>query len=105
MVDISSFFYLHNRCLVFHSVIYDGLIVLIQSGFFAFIRTLSPAQTSTRGYNILLETLVQGSYTTVSGITYNFDKRKVGVSKLGVNNAIDYLHHRSSLFVRSGELR
>ena len=75
-----------------------------ESGFFAFKKNvIAHANLSPVGYKILLEILVQGDYETVSEVGYTFDKRGSGVSKLGVKNAVDYLHHTSSLFLRSGE--
>ncbi|MGB9372144.1 MAG: glycosyltransferase family 2 protein [Halobacteriota archaeon] len=75
-----------------------------ESGFFAFKKSvIAHANLSPVGYKILLEILIQGDYTTVSEVGYTFDKRENGVSKFGVKNAVDYLHHTSSLFLRSGE--
>jgi dolichol-phosphate mannosyltransferase len=75
-----------------------------ESGFFAFKkRVIEHANLSPVGYKILLEILVQGDYDTVSEVGYTFDKRENGVSKFGVKNVADYLHHTSSLFWRSGE--
>jgi dolichol-phosphate mannosyltransferase len=75
-----------------------------ESGFFAFKKSvIADANLSPVGYKILLEILVQGDYKTVSEVGYTFDKRGGGVSKLGAKNAVDYLHHTSSLFLRSGE--
>jgi len=77
----------------------------IESGFFAFRKdVITRANLSPVGYKILLEVLVLGDYTTVSEIAYTFDERQAGVSKLGVNDTVNYLRHLSSLFVRSGEL-
>jgi dolichol-phosphate mannosyltransferase len=77
----------------------------IESGFFAFHKdVITRANLNPVGYKILLEILVQGDYATVSEIPYRFDKREAGVSKLGINNAVNYLRHLSSLFRRSGEL-
>jgi dolichol-phosphate mannosyltransferase len=39
----------------------------------------------------------------VSEIAYTFDTQGVGVSKPGLNNAVTFLRHLSSLFSRSGE--
>jgi len=75
-----------------------------ESGFFAFKKSIiTHAHLNPVGYKILLEILVQGDYKTASEVGYTFDKRGRGVSKLGVKNAVDYLHHTSSLFLRSGE--
>jgi dolichol-phosphate mannosyltransferase len=75
-----------------------------ESGFFAFKKSvIAHANLSPVGYKILLEILVQGDYKMVSEVGYTFDKRESGVSKLGAKNAVDYLHHMSSLFLRSGE--
>ncbi len=78
----------------------------IESGFFAFKKDVV-MHTDLRpiGYKILLELLVQGSYSTVTEVGYTFGKRKAGASKLGVKNTAAYLRHVSSLFYRSGELR
>ncbi|HYA32973.1 MAG TPA: glycosyltransferase family 2 protein [Candidatus Bathyarchaeia archaeon] len=75
-----------------------------ESGFFAFKKNvIDRANLSPVGYKILLEILVQGDYNTVSEVGYTFEKRENGASKFGVKNAADYLHHTSSLFLRSGE--
>ena len=75
-----------------------------ESGFFAFKKSVTAhANLSPVGYKILLEILVQGDYTTVSEVGYTFDKRENGVSKFGVKNAVHYLRHTWSLFLRSGE--
>ncbi len=77
----------------------------IESGFFAFRKdVIAHADLRPIGYKILLEVLVQGTYTTVAEIGYTFGKRKAGASKLGVKNTVAYLRHTSSLFRRSGEL-
>jgi len=76
----------------------------VESGFFAFNKdVVAQAHLRPVGYNLLLEILVQGDYETVSEIGYSFDKREVGVSKLGIRNAVSYVRHVSSLFYRSGE--
>ena len=76
----------------------------IESGFFAFHKdVIAHANLNPVGYKILLEILVQGDYKTVSEIPYRFDQRRAGASKLGINAAISYIYHMSSLFLRSGE--
>ena len=77
----------------------------IESGFFAFHKdVIAHANLNPVGYKILLEILVQGDYKTVSEIPYRFDERRTGASKLGINAAMSYIYHMSSLFLRSGEL-
>ncbi|MGZ4932673.1 MAG: glycosyltransferase [Halobacteriota archaeon] len=78
----------------------------IESGFFAFKKDIiAHADLRPIGYKILLELLVQGSYSTVTEVGYTFGKREAGASKLGVKNSVAYLRHISSLFYRSGEFR
>jgi dolichol-phosphate mannosyltransferase len=75
-----------------------------ESGFFAFRRNvIAHANLNPMGYKILLEILIQGTYSTVSEIPYRFDAREAGVSKLGFKNSVEYVRHVWSLFRRSGE--
>jgi len=77
----------------------------IESGFFAFHKdVIAHANLNPVGYKILLEILVQGDYKTVSEIPYRFDEKRTGARKLGINAAMSYIYHMSSLFLRSGEL-
>jgi dolichol-phosphate mannosyltransferase len=76
----------------------------LESGFFAFRKDIiGHANLNPVGNRILLEILVQGTYTTVSEIPYRFEKR-ADVSTLEIKSALDYFRHLWSLFRRSGEL-
>ncbi|MGZ4849650.1 MAG: glycosyltransferase, partial [Halobacteriota archaeon] len=78
----------------------------IESGFFAFNRNIvTGISLRPIGYKILLELLVQAEYGSVTELGYAFGRREAGFSKLNARNVIDYVHHVSSLFYRSGELR
>jgi dolichol-phosphate mannosyltransferase len=75
-----------------------------ESGFFAFHKdVIARTNLSPVGHKILLEILIQGDYATVSEIAYTFDTQGAGLSKPGLNNAVTFLRHLSSLFSRSGE--
>jgi len=76
----------------------------VESGFFAMRKNVvAHTNLSPGGDKILLEILVQGDYATVSELGYTSHRRAAGVSKLRLNDTIDYVRHMSSLFRRSGE--
>jgi dolichol-phosphate mannosyltransferase len=78
----------------------------LESGFFAFNKNIvNGVSLRPVGYKILLELLVQAKYASVAELGYAFQNREAGSSKLNGRNVIDYAHHVSSLFYRSGELR
>ena len=75
------------------------------SGFFFFNRqVVTGAELKPTGYKILLEILIEGSYQKVAEVPYSFQLRRLGQSKLGARQQIDYLKHLFSLMRRKGEL-
>ena len=75
------------------------------SGFFFLNRqVVAGAELKPTGYKILLEILIEGSYRKVAEVPYSFQLRRLGQSKLGARQQIDYLKHLFSLMRRKGEL-
>jgi len=71
------------------------------SGFFGFRRDRLPELKSVndRGFKIMLELLVKGSWTSVIEIPYTFGVRKRGETKLGLRQITDYLLQLVSLYL------
>jgi len=76
----------------------------ISSGYFAIRREcLRLDDLNPRGFKVLLELLVKGSYSSVLEIPYRFGLRRSGRSKLGMRTILSYLLHvleLSSPFLR-----
>ena len=76
------------------------------SGYFMLRRqVLAGTELKPRGYKILLEILGRSRYGSLVEVPYVFEERKVGASKLGQKQAIDFLFHVASLSSSTGEAR
>lgn len=63
------------------------------SGYFMFKReVIEGVKLNPKGYKILLEVLVKGSYIKVAEIPYEFSPRRRGKSKLNLGEIINYMH-------------
>jgi len=75
------------------------------SGFFLFKKAVVAGTTlKPTGYKILLEILTLGKFEKIAEVPYSFQARRLGASKLGARQQIDYLKHVFSLMRRKGEL-
>ncbi len=70
------------------------------SGFFFFKRqVIDGVDLSPRGYKIGLEVIVKGRYKNVAEVPYIFMNRKVGKSKLNLNEYLSYIFHLYRLYL------
>ena len=75
------------------------------SGFFMFDRkVVENAKLQPRGYKILLEILMEGTFSKAVEIPFTFVTRDEGESKLDTKQQMEYLRHIYSLMRRKGEL-
>ncbi|PGU00841.1 glycosyl transferase [Bacillus cereus] len=70
------------------------------SGFFAVKRSvIKECDFQSRGWKILLETIVKGDYLYLIEIPYGFEPRKVGNSKMHFIQQLDYLYLITKLVI------
>ncbi len=75
------------------------------SGFFLFDRkVVENAKLAPRGYKILLEIIMEGTFSKAVEVPFTFVTRGEGESKLTTRQQIEYLRHIYSLMRRKGEL-
>ena len=75
------------------------------SGFFMFDRkVVENAKLQPRGYKILLEILMEGTFSKAVEVPFTFVTRDEGESKLDTKQQMEYLRHIYSLMSRKGEL-
>lgn len=75
----------------------------VLSGFFAVKSSVVDDSTlNPVGFKILLEILMHGNYRNVEEIGYEFNSRRYGESKLGLNNLFNYFLHLLRLSWREG---
>jgi dolichol-phosphate mannosyltransferase len=75
------------------------------SGYFALRRSvIEGRQLQPEGYKILLEVLGRGSYQRVQEIPFTFVERKLGGSKLGPRQYLEFVVHLLRLSLQTGEL-
>jgi dolichol-phosphate mannosyltransferase len=73
------------------------------SGFFAIKpEVIEGAPLKAKGYKILLEVLVKGSYSKVVEVPITFKDREKGESKLGSKVIFNYLQHLFKLYLHPG---
>jgi dolichol-phosphate mannosyltransferase len=76
-----------------------------ESGFFAFKKdVIKDVSLKPKGYKILLEILILGSYNKAVEVPYKFGLRCSGESKLGFNIIFSYISHIISLLWQTGKL-
>jgi dolichol-phosphate mannosyltransferase len=75
-------------------------------GYFGFCRSVvTDVALDPIGWKILMEILVKGRYTTVHEVPYNFVARRVGESKMSIQEQWNYLRHIARLVRNSPEDR
>lgn len=76
------------------------------SGFFLVRReALEGVKLNPIGYKILLEILVRGQVNQVVSVPYTFERRRLGRSKYGFQEQVNYLRHILRLLPADGSLR
>jgi len=76
----------------------------LMSGFFMFKKEVAEgAALKPFGYKILLELLYEGHHQKIAEVPFCFEARKLGQSKLGLSQQVDYLKHIFDLMRRKKE--